>query len=249
MQHYGLIGKKLSHSFSPAYFSKKFSKLNIDAGYHTFEMDSAEEMLELIARDPDLKGLNVTIPFKSDVIQYLDEIEKVAAEIGTVNTIAINRSQGKIFTRGYNTDIIGFERSLTGFLNHVYPDQALVLGTGASARTISYFLGKRGVKIMFVSRLPNHPDQMSYADLDKHNIHEFPLIINTTPVGMFPDVDQRPDIPYKYLTREHFLFDLIYNPEITGFMKQGSHYGAHVKNGLEMLEIQADESWRIWQQS
>lgn len=240
MRKYGLIGYPLSHSFSPAYFQEKFTKENVrGCSYTAYPITSIDQLPELIERE-SVAGLNVTIPYKKHVIQYLDHLAPAVKETGACNCIKI--VDGKL--TGYNTDVVGFERALSTHLSSVHTN-ALILGTGGSAAAVSYVLRKLGIRYSFASRSREN-GALSYQDLDKAIIQEHKLIINTTPLGMFPNVDRFPDIPYQYLSAHHYLFDLIYNPEETLFLKKGQVRGAIVKNGAEMLAIQAEESWRIW---
>ena len=244
---YGLIGKKLEHSFSPDYFSRKFRKLNLDADYRLFEMDNISKLPEIIQENKNIRGLNVTIPYKKEVLQFLDKVDNVAQEIGSVNTVKIDRIKGKTQLSGYNTDVVGFEISLKTISSLKNIQKALILGTGGSAEAVSYVLGKLQIEYLFVSRNPVKANQISYHDLDQNRISDCQLIVNATPVGMYPETENQPDIPYKHLTNKHLLFDLIYNPSETGFLTSGKKQGASIKPGLEMLHIQAEEAWNIWQ--
>ena len=241
---YGLIGKKLEHSFSSDFFNNKFEKEKIPDSYRLFPIDSIAQLPELIASYPNLNGLNVTIPYKEEVIPFLDEINSEAKNIGAVNVIKIKRDESGIKLKGYNTDCIGFRKSLLPLLREDIKN-ALVLGTGGASKSIVYVLESLGIKATLVSRNPE-PSQLGYKDLDRETIYHNKLIVNTTPLGMFPDIKQFPEIPYSFLTDRHICFDLIYNPTETEFMKLSQLNGARVKNGLEMLYIQAIESWNIW---
>jgi len=239
---FGLIGYPLSHSFSKTYFIEKFSRECIgDAAYENFEIEKIALLGKIVADHPCLSGLNVTIPFKEAVIRYLDELSDDAREIGAVNTIKV--SSGKL--KGFNTDYIGFMRSLIPLLKP-WHKKALILGTGGSSLAVKYALEKLGIEFLLVSRNPLEENEIGYPGITKDLIEEYTLIINTTPVGMFPDVSKAPDIPYQFLNAGHLLFDLIYNPEETLFLKQGKERGAAIKNGYEMLVLQAEESWRVW---
>ncbi len=246
MHLYGLIGKKLAHSFSPPYFRKKFRELGIDAQYEVFELDDISQFPELIAKHNNLKGLNVTIPYKKEVIRFIDNPDETSGAAGAVNTISIDRSTGKPVLYGFNTDVIGFEKALKPLIGNRNVDQALILGTGGAAQSVAFVLEKINIPYRFVSRTKQQPD-FNYHDLTKEVIGHTHLIINTTPLGMFPKVDEFPDIPYESLTKEHVIFDLIYNPTETLFLKKARQQGALTSNGLKMLEIQADEAWKIWQ--
>jgi len=237
---YGLIGYPLTHSFSPAYFRKRFEAAGIDAAYHAFELRAIEQLPSLLQERPQLRGLNVTIPYKEAVIPYLDELDEVAADIGAVNCIHI--TDGGL--KGYNTDAAGFEQSLRPLLQPGHR-KALVLGTGGSSKAVTYTLDKLGIVYMPVSR-EEGKDRLSYASLKPELVREHTLIINTTPLGMYPDTDRAPALPYEALTERHLLYDLIYNPEETLFLKRGRERGATTANGMKMLYLQAEESWRIW---
>jgi shikimate dehydrogenase len=245
VRRFGLIGHPLSHSFSPAYFAEKFKKENItDAVYSLFEIPDIRQFPELLNQHPDLKGLNVTIPYKESVIPYLDSLDSVAAEIGSVNTIRID--SGK--TIGYNTDLKGIAETLKPHLEW-YMTQALILGTGGSAKTVAYFLRKAGLDVLSVSRNPEKKqNEIGYGDLTAELIQKHKLIINCTPAGMYPHEDSLPDIPYSGISHMHVLFDLIYNPPFTRFMEEGEMRSATVINGKKMLLVQAGASWEIWNQ-
>ncbi|HRO42356.1 MAG TPA: shikimate dehydrogenase [Flavipsychrobacter sp.] len=237
---YGLIGYPLTHSFSPAYFKKKFEKHNIDAAYEKYEFADISFFPTLIKNNPELKGLNVTIPHKTSIISCLDKLDDAAKEIGAVNCIDIR--DGKL--KGYNTDVIGFEESLFPLLKPFHK-KALILGTGGSSQAVKYVLKKLKIEALSVSRNKKE-DVIIYEELDNEAMKEHLLIINTTPIGMYPNVDSCPDIPYHFLTKDHLLYDLIYNPAETKFLRLGKEKGSVVKNGLEMLQLQADASWGIW---
>jgi len=237
---YGLIGYPLSHSFSPAYFKKKFAELRIDAAYRPFPLAGVNEFVPLLKANPDILGLNVTIPYKESIISYLDEIDEVAEKIGAVNCISIKKGTKK----GYNTDTTGFEQSLVPLLTLQHTD-ALVLGTGGSSKAVAYVLDKLGVRFMTVSRYIAGGG-ITYGELTPEIIAQHKLIINTTPLGMYPNPDGLPDIPYDAIGKDHLLYDLIYNPEETKFLLKGKENNAAIKNGFEMLKLQADASWDIW---
>lgn len=241
---FGLVGKPLGHSTSMVSFKKRFREGHISADYVNFELDNASQVRFLAEKYPNLCGLNVTIPYKVDVMQYLDRVDDTAREVGAVNTIRIIRDKDRIELVGFNTDVAGFSGSLKPMLPD-NPVKALILGTGGASRAVKYALDKMGIENKFVSRNSTF-DILGYYELSPSVMEDYRLIVNCTPVGMFPDTDKCPDIPYTYLTPGHILFDLIYNPEITLFMKKGLEHGASVKNGAEMLRIQADEAWKIW---
>lgn len=246
MQKYGLIGYPLKHSFSIGYFNEKFQAENIDAEYVNFEIPRIEDFMEVISENPNLCGLNVTIPYKEQVIPYLDELDRDTAKIGAVNVIKIIRqAKGKIKLVGYNSDIIGFTQSIEPLLqpNH---KEALILGTGGASKAVFHGLENLGVKSTFVSRTKKSDDVLTYQELTPEIMSAHTIIVNCTPVGMYPKVDFCPNIPYELLTPDHLLYDLLYNPNETLFMKKGKQQGATVKNGLEMLLLQAFAAWKIW---
>jgi len=237
MKQFGLIGYPLSHSFSPGYFAKKFEQLVItDASYDLYPLESIEEFKTI----EGVLGLNVTIPYKEQVIDYLDGLSHEAESIKAVNTIRY--VDGKKI--GYNTDAYGFEHALTPlWADAKCPTDALVLGTGGAAKAVWYVLEKLGISYQKVSRTIG---DLLYKDLDKEVVQAHTLIVNTTPLGMSPNIDSCPDLPYDAISSNHILFDLVYNPEKTLFLQRGEAQGAVIKNGLHMLELQADRSWEIW---
>lgn len=238
MAQYGLIGYPLSHSFSPAYFNNKFATENIDALYDAYAMPSVEDLRTLLKEHPQLKGLNVTIPYKEQVLPLLHDIDTAARDIGAVNCIDIR--DGKLI--GYNTDYIGFAESLQPLLQ-VQHTHALVLGTGGAAKAVIYALKQIGIEYKIVSRTGR---DMQYADVDQEILDKYKLIINTTPLGMYPKTDTAPEIPYQHLGKEHLLYDLVYNPEETLFLQKAKQQEASIKNGYEMLILQAEAAWQIW---
>jgi shikimate dehydrogenase len=243
---YGLIGKSLIHSFSPGYFQAKFEKEKIsNCDYKLFQLNSINEFQSFIENNPDLAGLNVTIPYKQSIIKYLDRVDFHAERIGAVNTIKIDTIGGKRVLTGFNTDFLGFTDSLKPLI-HDLNKNALILGTGGSSAAIAYALQKLNINYLFVSRNPKNSNEIDYKELNEDVITSHNLIINTTPLGMFPDISGKPEIPYQYITSNHILFDLVYNPEETMFLKIGQKQGAKTKNGFEMLGIQAEYSWKIW---
>ena len=238
---YGLIGYPLSHSFSKKHFSEKFEKEKIsDSYYELFPLENIKTFPQLIQQYPNLVGLNVTIPYKEQVIPYLDELDEGANAIGAVNTIRLK--EGRLI--GFNTDVYGFEISLRAFLSQPV-QKALVLGTGGAAKAINYVLGKMEIESLTVSRSPSKGD-VTYHDLTRDILTQHQLIINTTPLGMSPAIDTFPDISYHYLSENHFLYDLVYNPEETSFMQKGAKFGAATHNGLKMLYLQAEKAYQIW---
>jgi len=245
---FGLIGYPLEHSFSPAYFSQKFQSENItDCSYQLFPIYSLAEFHDLLRKNQNLYGLNVTIPFKEDIKEYLNGLDETAIRVGAVNTIKITRIGNDFNTQGFNTDVQGFAQSIKPFLA-THHQRALILGTGGSSKAVAFILKELGIDFYFVSRNPNHeiPNVFTYEELNDYIFNTFKLIINTTPLGMYPQVNNLPPIPYQYLTSEHFLYDLIYNPIETEFLKKGKDAGALTLNGLDMLKLQAEASWRIW---
>ena len=259
MKQYGLIGYPLTHSFSKKYFTEKFERGNIkDSQYHLFPIELISELPGLLKDHPDLCGLNVTRPHKQSVLQYLDWVENDAKKIGAVNCIRISAKSPveAAFTRepgtngrkfrleGFNTDMYGFEMSLRPLLKPQH-DHALVLGDGGSAQAIKRVLEKLGITYKIVTRKPQ-PGSILFQDLEARHVRQNLLIINTTPLGMTPKTGEYPPIPYQGLTSDHLLFDLIYNPEKTIFLQKGEERGAAIKNGLEMLILQAEKSWEIW---
>lgn len=242
IKRYGLIGKNIDYSFSRTYFADKFEKKKDNKStYVNFDLQQISEFSELLSTHDDIRGLNVTIPYKQSIIPYLDSLSKKAQKIGAVNTIQITK-KGKL--KGYNTDWYGFYHSLKPLLKYSHK-RALILGTGGASRAIEYALKKLGIKYQFVSRVAS-VDCLSYQDLNKELLNNHTIIINTTPVGTFPNVDQYPDVPMEYITTKHIVYDLIYNPEETTLMKLAKEKGATVKNGYEMLVLQAEKAYKIW---
>lgn len=242
MNQYGLIGYPLTHSFSKRYFSEKFEAEGIkNHNYDLFPIERIDDLPHLLSSFDNLKGLNVTIPYKEYVLDFLDEIDESAAGIGAVNTIKI--VDGKL--KGYNTDVYGFEIALLNLLGDAKIDNALILGTGGAAKACAYVLGKLEIPFKYVSRTKK-PDQFTYEELSKEVIDNHHLIINTTPLGTYPKVETYPNIPYNNLSPKHYLYDLVYNPEEPEFLRKGRAKGASIKNGLEMLHLQAEKAWEIW---
>jgi shikimate dehydrogenase len=240
MKRYGLIGKKLSHTFSPAYFRNKFERENIkDASYEIFELEYIHDVLDLFKIG--IEGLNVTIPYKASIIPFLDSIDSAAMEIGAVNCI---KKTDKGY-KGYNTDVYGFKVSLEKFTDVTKIRSALILGNGGAAQSVRYVLNQIGISFKIVTRNGN----LSYSDITPNIIKDNLLIINTTPLGMYPNVEDYPLIDYSSITNQHLLYDVIYNPEKTMFLKKGEQQGASIKNGYEMLILQAENSWQIWNQA
>lgn len=245
MDLYGLVGKHLEHSWSENFFTEKFSIENVDACYRLFPMDKIELLPDLLASHPHLKGLNITIPYKKAIIPYLDGIQKAAKMSGAVNTVVIKKRKNETKLIGYNTDIIGFTQTLEKIL-HRKIQSALILGAGGASQAVQFVLRSKGIAFTVVSRETKKMDQLSYDTMNPVDMRNNLLIINTTPVGMFPHIEHFPNIPYQYITKDHILIDLIYNPESTEFLRKGKEIGAFTMNGLEMLHAQAEAAWRIW---
>ncbi|MBO7139278.1 MAG: shikimate dehydrogenase [Prevotella sp.] len=244
MDKYGLIGYPLGHSFSVNYFNQKFADEGINAKYINFEIADVEQIIEVIAANPELKGLNVTIPYKERVIEFLDQLSPEARAIGAVNVIRVTHDGGKIHMKGFNSDVIGFTQSIEPMLES-YHKRALVLGTGGASKAICYGLKSLGVEPVCVSRY-ERPETICYKDITPEVVQEYNVIVNCTPVGMFPHSNECPKLPYEALDDKNILYDLVYNPDTTLFMKKGAERGAQVKNGLEMLLLQAFASWEMW---
>ncbi|MEO5572308.1 MAG: shikimate dehydrogenase [Bacteroidia bacterium] len=248
MKTFGLIGFPLHHTFSEKYFSDKFQREKI-AGceYKIFPLQQIEELPVLIKNLPELIGLNVTIPYKQAVLPFLDELDPLARNVGAVNTIKILRNGNKFYLKGFNTDAYAFQQSIKPLLK-LHHKAALILGNGGAAKAIQRALiyGLEIDHIMFVSRKSGNLGTLRYDELNEKTFDYYKLIINTTPVGMYPDVNTFPPVPYHHLTPLHLLYDLVYNPAETAFLKKGKENGAHIKNGLEMLYLQAEEAWKIW---
>lgn len=241
MRRYGLLGRTLKHSFSKGWFSQKFEAEDLsDCVYENFELPSIHALPALVQSLPDLCGLNVTIPYKEEVLPYLAQKNDIVAEVGACNCILVK--DGELI--GYNTDVIGFRNALQPLLK-VHHKQALVLGTGGAAKAVHFALRYLGIEPVYVSRREGK-GVLQYEDLDESVIAAHSLIVNTTPLGMFPNVDEAPPIDYKFITPDHLLFDLTYNPAQTRFLAEGARRGAATENGYNMLVYQAEESWRIW---
>ena len=245
MDKYGLIGYPLGHSFSMNYFNQKFSDEGINAKYLNFEIASIDELLEVLSANPELKGLNVTIPYKERVIPFLDSITPEARAIGAVNVIRVTRDGTKIRLKGYNSDVIGFTKSIEPMLDKKWHKKALILGTGGASKAINYGLKNLGLEPVFVSRY-QRPGTIQYQDITAEVVKEYNVIVNCTPLGMYPHVDACPQLPYEAMDQHTILYDLIYNPDETLFMRRGAEHRVDVKNGLEMLLLQAFASWNMW---
>lgn len=242
---YGLIGYPLGHSFSKNFFNQKFESEKINARYVNFEIPDISLLKDILDNNRNLRGLNVTIPYKEQIIPFLDELDEDAAKIGAVNVVKIVRNRNNVKLKGYNSDIIGFCDSIKPLLNESRT-KALILGTGGAAKAVMRGLQKLNVDSVFVSRR-KADGCLTYKEIDKTIMDEHKIIVNTTPLGMYPNVSECPDLPYEELTSAHLCYDLLYNPDETKFMKESKRYGAEVKNGLEMLLLQAFASWVIWQ--
>lgn len=240
MTKYGIIGYPLGHSFSRGFFTEKFARESIDAQYLNFEIPDVAMLSDVLRDNPELRGLNVTLPHKQAVIPLLDEMSEEAMEIGAVNVIRVRN--GKL--KGFNSDIIGFTNSIKPLLQP-HHRKALILGTGGASKAIRVGLNRLGIEWTYVSRSPRD-GMVTYEDITAETLQEYTVIVNCSPVGMFPKVDAAPAIPYELLSPQHLLFDCVYNPEETLFMKKGRKQGATVKNGLEMLHLQAIASWNFW---
>ena len=245
MKKYGLIGFPLTHSFSKRYFTEKFDIEKINSSYDNFEIDNINKFPEVIKNNPELVGLNVTIPYKEQVIPYLDELNNAAKEIGAVNTVKIKRTGSEIKLKGFNTDTYGFETSLKPHLKE-HHKKALILGTGGASKALKYVLTKLGIEFISASIEELKANEIRYEDIDEQMLKERLLIINATPLGTYPKVDTSPNIPYEFITDKHLLFDLVYNPEVSVFLSNGQKNGATIKNGYEMLLLQAIKAYEIW---
>lgn len=245
MRKYGLIGYPLGHSFSKKYFAEKFIAERItDCSYDNYPLENLDHLRELITSESDLCGLNITIPYKSEIICYLDSIDREAEEIGAVNVIKIKRHSEKIKLTGYNSDVTGIKDSLLPYVSGKVT-HALVLGTGGSSRAVCYVLRQFGLNVNLVSR-DKKPGVLLYSDIDQAKLEQTQLIVNTTPLGMFPNIESKPGINYGGLNKTHILFDLVYNPELTAFLKMGAEQGCTVISGIKMLYSQAEKAWEIW---
>ena len=245
MEKYGLIGYPLGHSFSISYFNQKFQDESIDAVYENFEIPTIDALPEILDSNPNLRGLNVTIPYKEKVIPFLDSVSPEARAIGAVNVIRVTHEGNNIKLKGYNSDVIGFTQSIEPMLDKKWHKKALILGTGGASKAIDYGLRNLGLETVFVSRY-ERPGTIQYKTITPDVIQEYNVIVNCTPIGMYPKTEECPLLPYEAMDQHTILYDLIYNPDETLFMKLGAQYGAQVKNGLEMLLLQAFASWEFW---
>lgn len=245
MKLFGLIGFPLTHSFSKKYFTEKFNREGIVGNaYELYPLENISMLDGLLTADPQIAGLNVTIPYKVAVLDHVDELDAAAAHIGAVNTLQISFNQGKRVVKGYNTDAYGFEASLTPLLE-AHHDRALILGDGGAAKAVKYVLQKLNITYTAVVRKPQE-GRLTYGDLNESLLEASTIIINTTPLGTHPNISECPDIPYAFLTEKHLAYDLVYNPEETEFLKRAKAKGAKTKNGLDMLHLQAERAWDIW---
>lgn len=246
MKLYGLIGFPLEHSFSKTFFSKKFADEGLtDSKYVNFQIEKIDLLPEVIKSNPELIGLNVTIPYKEQVIPFMDELDDAVIEIGAVNTIKIKRDKNNFQLKGYNSDVYGFLNSLQPLLTDEHK-KAIILGTGGASKAIKYILKKLNIGFISASIEELKENEIRYEQVDEKLIKDSLIIINATPLGTYPKIDVCPPIPYQYITSKHILFDLVYNPEVTLFLKRGKEKGAKTKNGLEMLHLQALKSYEIW---
>lgn len=244
MRTFGLIGYPLAQSFSQKYFTQKFKDEDIDARYLNFEMENIEELPEVLKQHAYIAGFSVTIPHKEIVFEYLDELDDSARSVGACNAIKVNWDQKKPKLIGYNTDLIGFSNSIKPLLRESH-QKALILGTGGAAKAVAEAFRLMQIDFKYVSRTKTN-NNFNYQELDKNVLKEYTVLVNCTPLGMFPKIDTCPDIPYELLSENHLLYDLTYNPETTLFMQKGIDQGAAAKNGLEMLHLQAEAAWEIW---
>ena len=244
MDKYGLIGYPLGHSFSVNYFNQKFADEGINAKYINFEIPTIDQIIEVVSANPELRGLNVTIPYKERVIEFLDQLSPEARAIGAVNVIRVTHDGGKIHMKGFNSDVIGFTKSIEPVLES-HHKKALVLGTGGASKAVCYGLKTLGLETVCVSRY-ERPETICYRDITPEVVKEYNVIVNCSPVGMSPHYNECPQLPYEALDDKNLLYDLVYNPDETLFMKRGAERGAQVKNGLEMLLLQAFASWEMW---
>jgi len=245
MEKYGLIGYPLGHSFSISYFNQMFQDEGIDAVYENFEIPTIDALPEVLDSNPNLRGLNVTIPYKEKVLPFLDSVSPEARAIGAVNVIRVTHEGNNVKLKGYNSDVIGFTKSIESMLDKKWHKKALILGTGGASKAIDYGLRNLGLETVFVSRY-ERPGTIQYSTITPEVIQEYNVVVNCTPMGMYPKTEVCPLLPYEAMDQHTILYDLIYNPDETKFMKLGKKYGAQTKNGLEMLLLQAFASWEFW---
>ncbi len=239
----GLIGFPLTHSFSEKYFAEKFRQENIEGyEYRNFELKTIDSLPKLLQKQPNIIGLNVTIPHKESVLKYVDEFSETVQEIGAANTL-VRLNNGRI--KAYNTDVYGFRQSILPFIKPRHK-KALILGTGGAAKAVAHALKQLQIEILFVSRMPQTKNQIGYEDLNETLLNQYLIVVNTTPLGTFPNVQNKPDFPYHFIKPEHLFYDLVYNPTQTAFLKAAEKKGASISNGLNMLYLQAEKAWQIW---
>jgi len=239
----GLLGKTLAHSFSKQYFTEKFIRENInDYEYINIELDDIQKFTELLEQYPNLIGLNVTIPYKEQVLSFVDECDEIVKEIGAANTLKISKT-GKI--SAYNTDVYGFAQSIKPHIKK-HHKQALILGSGGASKAVKFALNKMNIPVKIVSRNPQKSDEISYDNLDENTVKNHQIIVNTTPLGTYPNTESAPDFPYDFIEKNHIFYDLVYNPAQTIFLINARQKGATIINGLKMLQLQAEQSWKIW---
>ena len=240
---FGLVGRNISYSFSRGYFTRKFGDMGLRGySYENFDLPLLDDFPRVLKENPDLRGLNVTIPYKEAIIPYLDSVSPEAAQIGAINTIKITEGQ----LTGFNTDIYGFREAIAPFMRRGHT-KALILGTGGASKAVKYVLEHMGLVVTLVSRNPGQ-GMLAYADIGEKVLREHPVLINATPLGTHPNITDKPPLPYAFIGNHHLLFDLIYNPEKTAFLLEGESRGAQISNGLRMLELQAEKAWEIWNQ-
>lgn len=242
---YGIIGYPLGHSASQTFFNKKFKDENIDAEYFKYQIPDILDFPDIIKSNPELQGMNVTIPYKEQVIPYLDELDEDTRQIGAVNVIKFVREGDTLKLKGYNSDLVGFQESIKPLLKE-HHQKALILGTGGASKAVLQGLKNLGLEYKFVSRAKTSDNMISYKDLTQDIMSEYTVVVNASPVGTFPNVDECPDIPYQWINESHLFYDLVYNPSVTKFLKLATEQGADVKNGEEMLRLQAVAAWEIW---
>lgn len=247
MKTYGLIGHKLGHSFSRNFFTEKFKNEGLDGyEYINFELESIEDFPSIFEQGKTICGLSCTIPYKQQIIRFMDEIDEEAEKIGAINTVKVLGLKGKPILKGFNTDLFGFEHSLRPMLEEKHK-KAIILGTGGASKAIKYLFDKTGIEYLSATtKAATGEKEISYHQLTEELMNEYLIIVNATPLGTFPKVDTCPDIPYQFVGSDHVFFDLVYNPAVTMFLKKGNERGAKTKNGLEMLHLQALKAWEIW---
>lgn len=244
MKTFGLIGYPLGHSFSQKYFTEKFQTEHIDAEYQMFPLEKIELVEQMLQSTPTLVGFNVTIPYKQQIMRYLDDLDDEARQVGAVNVVRVLKVNGETKLKGYNSDIYGFYTSIKPFIKP-HHKKALILGTGGASKAVCAMLTKLGIDYKFVSRSAK-PGILTYEQIDQNVLDEYTVIVNASPVGMYPNIDQCPALPYSCLNERHLAYDLVYNPLKTKFLALAEQQGAAIKNGLEMLHLQAERAWEIW---